>query len=43
MRRTGTDDTLVGRHPLGLAEKDDEACWITGVALPADGAVLAGL
>ena len=55
LRRTGEHDTLVKRHPLGfLGEPDDvayaavylasdEARWVTGVALPVDGGMSAGI
>ncbi|MBI2152609.1 MAG: 3-oxoacyl-ACP reductase FabG [Candidatus Rokubacteria bacterium] len=55
LRRSGEYDALVKRHPLGfLGEPDDvayaavylasdEARWITGVCLPVDGGMGAGL
>jgi NAD(P)-dependent dehydrogenase (short-subunit alcohol dehydrogenase family) len=54
MKGTGAYDALVARHPLGLGQPDDvawaalylasdEARWVTGVALPVDGGVMAGL
>jgi NAD(P)-dependent dehydrogenase (short-subunit alcohol dehydrogenase family) len=54
LRRTGAYDALLARHPLGLGQPDDvawavlylasdEARWVTGVALPVDGGVMAGL
>ena len=54
LRPTGGYDALLARHPLGLGQPDDvawaalylasdEARWITGVALPVDGGVMAGL
>jgi NAD(P)-dependent dehydrogenase (short-subunit alcohol dehydrogenase family) len=54
MRADGRYDALVARHPLGLGRPDDvawgalylasdEARWLTGVALPIDGGLLAGL
>lgn len=53
MRRAGTFEALVARHPLGLGQPEDvawaavylasdEARWVTGVALPVDGGLLAG-
>ena len=55
LRRSGAYDALVGRHPLGfLGEPEDvayaavylasdEARWITGVCLPVDGGMGAGV
>ncbi|HXH82735.1 MAG TPA: glucose 1-dehydrogenase [Candidatus Tectomicrobia bacterium] len=54
LRRTGEFDALVVKHPLGLGQPEDiawaavylasdEARWVTGVALPVDGGMLAGL
>jgi NAD(P)-dependent dehydrogenase (short-subunit alcohol dehydrogenase family) len=54
MRQSGAYEALVARHPLGLGTPDDvawaavylgshEARWITGVALPVDGGLMAGL
>ena len=55
LRRSGDYDALVKRHPLGfLGEPDDvayaavylasdEARWVTGVCLPVDGGMGAGL
>ena len=55
LRRTGEHDQVVRRHPLGfLGEPDDvayaavylasdEARWVTGVALPVDGGIGAGM
>ncbi|OGL00778.1 MAG: hypothetical protein A3E31_10935 [Candidatus Rokubacteria bacterium RIFCSPHIGHO2_12_FULL_73_22] len=54
LRPTGAYDALVARHPLGLGRPEDvawaavylasdEARWVTGVALPVDGGILAGL
>ncbi len=54
LRKTTAYDELVARHPLGLGTPDDvawaavylasdEARWITGVALPVDGGLMAGL
>jgi 3-oxoacyl-[acyl-carrier protein] reductase len=54
LRPSGARDALVARHPLGLGRPDDvawaalylasdEARWVTGVALPVDGGLLAGL
>ncbi len=54
LRATGGWDELVRRHPLGLGTPEDvawavvylaseEARWVTGVALPVDGGVMAGL
>jgi len=53
LRRAGTFDALVARHPLGLGQPEDVACaalylasdearWVTGVALPVDGGIMAG-
>jgi NAD(P)-dependent dehydrogenase (short-subunit alcohol dehydrogenase family) len=53
LRRTGAYEALAARHPLGLGTPDDvawaavylasdEARWITGIALPVDGGVMAG-
>ncbi len=54
LRGTPAGDALVARHPLGLGRPEDvawaavylaseEARWVTGVALPVDGGLLAGL
>lgn len=54
LRRDGRFDALLARHPLGLGRPEDvawaalylasdEARWVTGVALPVDGGVMAGL
>jgi NAD(P)-dependent dehydrogenase (short-subunit alcohol dehydrogenase family) len=54
LKPTGAWDALVAKHPLGLGRPDDvawvavylasdEARWVTGVALPVDGGILAGL
>jgi NAD(P)-dependent dehydrogenase (short-subunit alcohol dehydrogenase family) len=55
LRRRGEYETLVKRHPLGsLGEPDDvayaavylasdEARWVTGIALPVDGGMSAGI
>jgi meso-butanediol dehydrogenase/(S,S)-butanediol dehydrogenase/diacetyl reductase len=53
LRRTDAYAALVAKHPLGLGRPDDvawaalylasdEARWVTGVALPVDGGLLAG-
>jgi NAD(P)-dependent dehydrogenase (short-subunit alcohol dehydrogenase family) len=53
LRQTGGYDTLVAQHPLGLGRPDDvawaavylaseEARWVTGVAMPVDGGLMAG-
>jgi meso-butanediol dehydrogenase/(S,S)-butanediol dehydrogenase/diacetyl reductase len=54
LRRDGRFEALLARHPLGLGRPDDvawavvylasdEARWVTGVALPVDGGLMAGL
>ncbi len=54
LRRTGAYEELVARHPLGMGTPEDvawaavylasdEARWVTGVALPVDGGVMAGV
>jgi NAD(P)-dependent dehydrogenase (short-subunit alcohol dehydrogenase family) len=54
LRETGEYDALLAKHPLGLGRPDDvawaalylasdEARWVTGVALPVDGGLMAGL
>jgi 3-oxoacyl-[acyl-carrier protein] reductase len=54
LRASGRFDALLAKHPLGLGRPDDvawaalylasdEARWVTGVALPVDGGLLAGL
>jgi len=53
LKRSGAYEALVAKHPLGLGAPEDvahatvflaceEARWITGVALPVDGGVMAG-
>jgi 3-oxoacyl-[acyl-carrier protein] reductase len=53
LKSDGRYDALVAKHPLGLGRPDDvawaavylaseEARWVTGVALPVDGGLLAG-
>jgi meso-butanediol dehydrogenase/(S,S)-butanediol dehydrogenase/diacetyl reductase len=53
MREDGRYAALLARHPLGLGRPDDvawaslylasdEARWVTGVALPVDGGMMAG-
>lgn len=53
LRDAGSYEALVARHPLGLGTPDDvawaalylasdEARWVTGVALPVDGGMMAG-
>ena len=54
LERDGRLDALLAKHPLGLGRPDDvawaaiylasdEARWVTGVALPVDGGLMAGL
>ena len=54
LKPSGAYAALVARHPLGLGRPEDvawaavylasdEARWVTGVALPVDGGILAGL
>ena len=54
LRETGGYAGLVAKHPLGLGRPDDvaagalylasdEARWVTGVALPIDGGLMAGV
>jgi NAD(P)-dependent dehydrogenase (short-subunit alcohol dehydrogenase family) len=54
LRVTGRFEGLLSKHPMGLGRPDDvawaalylasdEARWVTGVALPVDGGLLAGL
>jgi NAD(P)-dependent dehydrogenase (short-subunit alcohol dehydrogenase family) len=54
LRQAGGYAELVARHPLGLGRPDDvaasalylasdDARWVTGVALPVDGGLMAGL
>jgi NAD(P)-dependent dehydrogenase (short-subunit alcohol dehydrogenase family) len=54
LKREGRFETLLAKHPLGLGRPDDvawaalylasdEARWVTGVALPVDGGLMAGL
>jgi len=54
LRATGRFEGLLSKHPMGLGRPDDvawaalylasdEARWVTGVALPVDGGLLAGL
>lgn len=53
LKETGGYEALAARHPLGLGTPEDvawaalylasdEARWVTGVALPVDGGVMAG-
>ena len=52
MRRDGRIEALRAKHPLGLGQPEDvawalylaseEARWVTGVALPVDGRLMAG-
>jgi 3-oxoacyl-[acyl-carrier protein] reductase len=53
MRADGRYEALLAKHPLGLGRPEDvawaalylasdEARWVTGVALPVDGGMLAG-
>jgi 3-oxoacyl-[acyl-carrier protein] reductase len=53
LRKAGRYEALIGKHPLGLGRPEDvawaavylasdEAQWVTGVALPVDGGLLAG-
>lgn len=54
LKREGRFEALLAKHPLGLGRPDDiawaalylasdEARWVTGVALPVDGGLMAGL
>jgi meso-butanediol dehydrogenase/(S,S)-butanediol dehydrogenase/diacetyl reductase len=54
LKRTGRWDAFIAKYPLGAGRVDDvaaaavflasdEARWITGVALPVDGGLMAGL